>query len=48
MQGYILDEVAVKLEPSRGNVNHHYFRGLERLRKEILGAKSMPIERPVR
>lgn len=39
MEGYTLDEIAVKLGQSRGNVKHHYFRGLERLRKEIFGGR---------
>jgi RNA polymerase sigma-70 factor (ECF subfamily) len=39
VEGYTLSEIAAKLNQSRGNVKHHYFRGLERLRKEILGAK---------
>ncbi len=37
--GYTLDEIAAKLGQSRGNVKHHYFRGLERLRKELFGSK---------
>jgi len=39
MEGYTLDEIAAKLGQSRGNVKHHYFRGLERLRKEIFGSQ---------
>ena len=39
MEGYTLDEIAAKLGQSRGNIKHHYFRGLERLRKEIFGSK---------
>jgi RNA polymerase sigma-70 factor, ECF subfamily len=39
MEGYTLDEIAAKLGQSRGNVKHHYFRGLERLRKELFGSK---------
>jgi RNA polymerase sigma-70 factor, ECF subfamily len=46
MEGYTLDEIAVKLGQSRGNIKHHYFRGLERLRKEIFGGK-LPGERAV-
>jgi len=38
-EGYTLDEIAAKLGQSRGNVKHHYFRGLERLRKELFGSK---------
>ena len=39
VEGYTLDEIAAKLGQSRGNIKHHYFRGLERLRKEIFGGK---------
>jgi RNA polymerase sigma-70 factor, ECF subfamily len=47
IEGYTLDEIAAKLGQSRGNVKHHYFRGLERLRKELFGGKLMPRERAV-
>jgi RNA polymerase sigma-70 factor (ECF subfamily) len=43
MEGYTLDEIAAKLGQPRGNIKHHYFRGLERLRKEIFGGK-LPVE----
>jgi RNA polymerase sigma-70 factor (ECF subfamily) len=46
MEGDTLDEIAVKLGQSRGNIKHHYFRGLERLRKELFGSK-LPGERSV-
>ena len=46
IEGYTLDEIAAKLGQSRGNIKHHYFRGLERLRKEIFGDK-LPGEREV-
>jgi RNA polymerase sigma-70 factor (ECF subfamily) len=39
IEGYTLDEIAAKLGQTRGNVKHHYFRGLERLRKELFGGK---------
>ena len=39
VEGYSFDEIAGKLRQSRGNVKHHYFRGLEKLRKELLGSK---------
>jgi RNA polymerase sigma-70 factor, ECF subfamily len=45
-EGYTLDEIAAKLGQSRGNVKHHYFRGLDRLRKELFGSK-LPGERSV-
>lgn len=35
-EGYTLDEIAKKLGQSRGNIKHHYFRGLDRLRKQVL------------
>jgi RNA polymerase sigma-70 factor (ECF subfamily) len=44
IEGYTLDEIAAKLGQSRGNVKHHYFRGLDRLRKELFGSK-LPGER---
>lgn len=37
IDGYTFEEIAVKLAQSRGNVKHHYFRGLEKLRKQIFG-----------
>lgn len=46
IEGYTFDEIAAKLGQSRGNVKHHYFRGLERLRKELFGGK-LPGERAV-
>jgi RNA polymerase sigma-70 factor, ECF subfamily len=39
IEGYTFDEIAAKLGQSRGNVKHHYFRGVERLRKEFFGNK---------
>ena len=44
IEGYTLEEIATKLGQSRGNVKHHYFRGLERLRKALFGNK-LPGER---
>ena len=46
IEGYTLDEIAARLGQSRGNVKHHYFRGLDRLRKELFGSK-LPGERAV-
>jgi RNA polymerase sigma-70 factor (ECF subfamily) len=46
IEGYTLNEIAAKLGQSRGNVKHHYFRGLDRLRKELFGSK-LPGERAV-
>jgi len=39
IEGYTFKEIAQKLGQSRGNVQHHYFRGLDKLRKELLGGK---------
>src|SRR5271163_3259602 len=46
MEGYTLEEIAAKLGQSRGNVKHHYFRGLDRLRKEFFGS-TLPGKRAV-
>src|SRR6266851_6070662 len=34
-EGRTFDEIATKLGQPKGNVRHHYFRGLEKLRKHI-------------
>ena len=39
VEGYTLDEIAKMLGQSKGNIRHHSFRGLERLRKQIFGGK---------
>lgn len=39
VEGYTLPEIAVKLNQSHGNVKHHYFRGLEKLRKHVFNSK---------
>ncbi|MGD0165636.1 MAG: RNA polymerase sigma factor [Candidatus Sulfotelmatobacter sp.] len=39
IEGYSLDETAKMLGQTKGNVRHHSFRGLERLRKQIFGSK---------
>ena len=39
IEGYTLDEIAKKLGQTKGNVRHHSFRGLERLRKLIFTSK---------
>src|SRR5580693_9075588 len=46
MEGYTLDEIAAKIGQSRDNVKHHYFRGLDRLRKEFFGS-TLPVKRAV-
>jgi RNA polymerase sigma-70 factor, ECF subfamily len=38
-EGYTLKEIASKLGQTRGNIKHHYFRGLDRLRKQVFGGK---------
>jgi len=35
-EGYTLDEIAAELRQTRENVRHHYFRGLQKLRKQLL------------
>jgi RNA polymerase sigma-70 factor, ECF subfamily len=39
IEGYTLDEIANMLGQTKGNVRHHSFRGLERLRRQIFGGK---------
>ena len=39
IEGYTLDEIAKMLGQTRGNIRHHSFRGLERLRKLIFAGK---------
>jgi RNA polymerase sigma-70 factor, ECF subfamily len=34
-EGYTLAEIAVELGQAEGNVKHHYYRGLERLRRHM-------------
>jgi RNA polymerase sigma-70 factor (ECF subfamily) len=38
-EGYSFAEIAAELGQSRGNIKHHYFRGLERLRKRLFAGK---------
>ena len=44
-EGLTLHEIALKLGQTRGNVKNHYFRGLDKLRKQLLTAKGNAIER---
>jgi RNA polymerase sigma-70 factor, ECF subfamily len=37
IEGYTLDEIAKMIGQTKGNIRHHSFRGLERLRKLIFG-----------
>jgi len=39
VEGHTLGEIATKLNQTRGNVKNHYFRGLEKLRRQIFGNK---------
>ena len=38
-EGYTIEEVATKMGISHGNARHHYYRGLGKLRKELLGQR---------
>jgi RNA polymerase sigma-70 factor (ECF subfamily) len=42
-EGYTLDEIASMLGQSRVNIKHHYFRGLDKLRRQIFQGKSQPL-----
>jgi RNA polymerase sigma-70 factor (ECF subfamily) len=41
--GYTLSEISQKLGEPLGNVRHHYYRGLDRLRKQMFG-NNVPTE----
>jgi RNA polymerase sigma-70 factor (ECF subfamily) len=38
-EGYALSEISVKTGQPLGNVRHHYYRALDKLRKEMFGRK---------
>lgn len=38
-EGYTFDEIALKLDQSLGNIRHHYYRGLDNLRKQMFPGK---------
>jgi RNA polymerase sigma-70 factor, ECF subfamily len=38
-EGYSFDEIAEKLDQSLGNIRNHYYRGLEKLRKQVFRGK---------
>lgn len=38
-EGYTFGEIAVKLDQSLGNIRNHYYRGLDRLRKQMFPGK---------
>lgn len=46
IEGYSLEEIAKMLGQTKGNIRHHSFRGLQRLRKLIFGGE-LPGERAV-
>ena len=37
--GYSLTEISAKLAQPLGNIRHHYYRGLDKLRKQMFGRK---------
>jgi len=43
LQGLTMEEVAVKMGESVGNVRHHYYRGLANLRAVIQGRSRKPV-----
>jgi len=38
-EGYTFDEIAAKLDQSLGNIRNHYYRGLDKLRRQIFPGK---------
>jgi len=38
-EGYTFEEIAARLGQTVGNARHHYYRGLDRLRKQIFAGK---------
>ena len=38
-EGFTFSEIAVKLDQSLGNIRNHYYRGLEKLRKQMFSGK---------
>jgi RNA polymerase sigma-70 factor (ECF subfamily) len=44
--GYTLPEIAAKLGQPHGNVKHHYYRGLAKLRKQMFGTTVRVAEPP--
>jgi len=47
-EGYSFEEIATKLGQTRGNVKHHYFRGLEKLRRQPFLSPAQDEVTPVR
>lgn len=44
VEGLTLGEIAMKLKQTRGSVKNHYFRGLDRLRRQICGKNQRELE----
>lgn len=44
VEGLTLGEIAIKLQQPRGRVKNHYFRGLDRLRRQICGKNQRELE----
>jgi RNA polymerase sigma-70 factor (ECF subfamily) len=44
-EGYTLAEISKKVAQPLGNVRHHYYRGLDKLRKHMF-ANRVPVEKP--
>jgi RNA polymerase sigma-70 factor (ECF subfamily) len=42
VEGYSLEEIAERLGQSYGNVRHHYYRGLEKLRRQFRAVSGIP------
>jgi RNA polymerase sigma-70 factor (ECF subfamily) len=38
-EGYTFDEIAAKLDQSLGNIRNHYYRGLDKLRRQVFAGK---------
>jgi RNA polymerase sigma-70 factor (ECF subfamily) len=38
-EGFTLEEIALQLGQTRGNIKNHYFRGLDKLRRQLLTAR---------
>jgi RNA polymerase sigma-70 factor (ECF subfamily) len=39
VEGYSFDEIAARLDQSLGNIRNHYYRGLDKLRKQMFPGK---------
>jgi RNA polymerase sigma-70 factor (ECF subfamily) len=43
-EGYTLAEISQNLGQPRGNVRHHYYRAIDKLRKHMFGSKVRVVE----